>query len=303
MKLRHIEAFAAIMKTGSISAAAKRLHLSQPAVSRILQHAETQLGYALFIRTPTGMTPTERALRLFPHIQRLFVDLSVVQEQAKELRTEPRHTLKLGVIPALGVQAVPQALKRLYETHPHCEVHVQTQHSAAVLQTCALQQIDVGVAFDVPDHPNVASHVLCEAPVVCVAPLGWLPRGGAVGWSALKNRRMIGLSSQDPLGQVLNRAFATDGFLPKNAATVQTYHLALAMVQEGLGLTLIDAVSAAAADPSKVEVRALEAELSIAIKALRAERASSPALSELFITQLAEVLRSTIHSVVHQHPS
>jgi DNA-binding transcriptional LysR family regulator len=299
MKLRHVEAFNAIMKTGTISAAAKRMHMSQPAVSRILQHAETQLGYLLFERTPSGMVPTERALRLFPHIERLFVNLSVVQEQAKELRAHTEHSLRIGVVPAIGTKALPLALAKLYDVNPQFEVHIQTQHSSSILQACALQQIDVGIAFDVPPHPNVESRTMCDAPVVCVAPVGMLRASRRIGLADLAHQRVISLSSQDPLGQLINRAFVSAGVFVKGAITVQTYHVALAMAEAGLGVSLIDAISAASADRSKVDTHLLDMDLAIAIKALRPLRPDNLAISNDFISHLSTVLHQLTKETLH----
>jgi len=61
MRLRHIEVFNAIMLTGSVSAAARLINITQPAVSRTLQHAELQLGFSLFARTKGRLTPTTSA--------------------------------------------------------------------------------------------------------------------------------------------------------------------------------------------------------------------------------------------------
>lgn len=66
MRLRHIEVFQAIVDTGSISAAARQLNVSQPNVSRVLSHAEQQLGFTLFERGSQGMIPTLEAQRLIP---------------------------------------------------------------------------------------------------------------------------------------------------------------------------------------------------------------------------------------------
>ena len=70
MRLRHIEVFNAIMLTGSVSAAARLINITQPAVSRTLQHAELQLGFPLFQRAKGRLTPTTEALTLYPHIER-----------------------------------------------------------------------------------------------------------------------------------------------------------------------------------------------------------------------------------------
>ena len=72
MRLRHIEVFNAVMQTGSVSAAARLINITQPAVSRTLQHAELQLGFALFQRARGRLTPTNEALALFPHIGQDF---------------------------------------------------------------------------------------------------------------------------------------------------------------------------------------------------------------------------------------
>ena len=61
MRLRHIEIFHAIYTTGSITNAAKILHVSQPSVSKVLSHAEMQLGFNLFDRVKGRLIPTEEA--------------------------------------------------------------------------------------------------------------------------------------------------------------------------------------------------------------------------------------------------
>src|SRR5256885_14278482 len=86
MRLRHIEVFNAVMQTGSVSAAARLINITQPAVSRTLQHAELQLGFALFQRARGRLTPTNEALALFPHIEKLFEQLDEVQRLADNLR-------------------------------------------------------------------------------------------------------------------------------------------------------------------------------------------------------------------------
>ena len=89
MRLRHIEVFNAIMLTGSVSAAARLINITQPAVSRTLQHAEIQLGFALFQRAKGRLTPTTEALTLYPHIERLFAQLDEVQRLADESAHAP----------------------------------------------------------------------------------------------------------------------------------------------------------------------------------------------------------------------
>ena len=79
MRLRHIEVFHAIMQVGTISGAAQVLHISQPAVTKVLQHAELQLGMPLFERVRGKLYPKPEAHRLFAETEKLNRDLQGIR--------------------------------------------------------------------------------------------------------------------------------------------------------------------------------------------------------------------------------
>lgn len=70
MNLRQLEVFYAIMQTGTVSGAARSLHVSQPNVTRILAHTEQQLGFGLFERVKGRLVPTVEAKTLFPKLKK-----------------------------------------------------------------------------------------------------------------------------------------------------------------------------------------------------------------------------------------
>lgn len=102
MRLRHIEIIHAIMASGSISGAARRLNVSQPNISRVLAHAEQQLGFALFDRRPSGLLPTARAQQLMPEIDQLYLHLQRIDQLAQRLRAPPPQQLRIGAAHAIG---------------------------------------------------------------------------------------------------------------------------------------------------------------------------------------------------------
>ena len=75
MRLRHIELFHAVLTTGSLTGAAHLLNISQPAASKALQHAEHQLGFALFARVRGRLEPTRNAQMLRPRVDRIMQEL------------------------------------------------------------------------------------------------------------------------------------------------------------------------------------------------------------------------------------
>ena len=78
MQLRHIEACHAVLQTGAIARAARVLGVSQPAVSKLIKHAEQQLGFRLFERLKGRLVPTREATLLSPEIEKLFHQLDQV---------------------------------------------------------------------------------------------------------------------------------------------------------------------------------------------------------------------------------
>ena len=103
MRLRHIEIFQAIRQTGSISGAAQLLHVSQPAVTKVLQHAELQLGFPLFLRVRGKLQPTPEALELEREVDKVSESLQGVRRLAQNLRRAPGHSLRIGATPALSL--------------------------------------------------------------------------------------------------------------------------------------------------------------------------------------------------------
>jgi DNA-binding transcriptional LysR family regulator len=275
MRLRHIEVFNAIMLTGSVSGAARLINITQPAVSRTLQHAEIQLGFALFKRAKGRLTATTEALALYPHIERLFAQLDEVQRLAANLRTaSDAGELRILSVLALSYEVLPRALKRFRAQHPSITVTLASLHSPQIMSALLLQEADVGFAFSPVVHPSLTQEALADSRMVCIAPKGMLPRAllrnASVALHDLVKLPVIGLDSRDPVGTSLSQACRQAGVgFQQAVVTVQTYHAALAMAHHGLGVALVDGCTASSADRAKVDVLTLEPHIPVPIRALR----------------------------------
>jgi len=111
MRLRHIEVFNAIMLTGSVSAAARMLNVSQPAVTRVLQHAEMNLDFPLFRRDHGRLVATEEAIALHAEVEKLFVQLDAVRRLSNNLRKGGSGQLRVPATPSLA-QSLPKGIFR-----------------------------------------------------------------------------------------------------------------------------------------------------------------------------------------------
>ncbi len=274
MRLRHIEVFNAIMLTGSVSAAARMINVTQPAVSRTLQHAELQLGFQLFQRVGGRLRPTVEAQTLYPHIERLFAQLDEVQRLSSSLKAgRGLGELRVLTVLALSYEVFPRAMRLFREKHPSVVVHHQALHSPEIVSSLVLQEADVGYVFSAVSHPALTQEKLAERHVVCVVPKGMLParqvKAGTITLAQLARLPVIALDGQDPLGTLLAHAVRDSGAGLREVMTVQTYHVALALAHHGVGVAMVEGCTAASADRSRVDVLALEPVLPTTVRMLR----------------------------------
>ncbi|ROM73974.1 LysR family transcriptional regulator [Pseudomonas brassicacearum] len=292
MRLRHIEIFQAIRQTGSISGAAQLLHVSQPAVTKVLQHAEQQLGFALFLRVRGKLQATPEALELEREVDKVSESLQGVRRLAQSLRREPGHSLRIGATPALALSLLPAAIHQWTRRYPDSVCELSSAHSRELVQNLLMREIDVALTLQPPEHPGLKAQALASGVLVALAPNGYW-EDAAVGQpmplQELAGAPLIGLSSADPLSAKL------DGYLksveppPSISIAVQTYSLARAMVESGAGLAVIDPFTALGASNSRTAIRPLSPPLPISLYAVtRANEAPAHtlgALLEIFTRQ------------------
>ena len=281
MRLKHIEVFNAIMLTGSVSGAARLLHVTQPAVTQTLQHAELQLGYALFTRQRNRLVPTSEAQVLYPEVIRLVSQLESVKRLASGLRTGKRAALRLLVVPSLAVRALPDALKVFRRQHPDLAVSIRTLHTHEITQAIALREGDVGIVYGATQHPAVQHVPVATGRLVCVSPRPPRQARGSdrrttVELAELVRSGFIRIDERDPIGAMLAEQCARQGLEPKGGLTAQTHHIAMVLAEQGFGPAIIDSFTAAATTSDVLQVRTLLPEVPVNVQALLPQGERSP---------------------------
>ena len=102
LNLRQIEAFKAVIEHGTVSRAADILNVSQPAISKLIAHLEADAEVRLFDRVNGRLAPTERGMRLYQEIDRIFSGVQQIENAAEAIRREEQGRLVVGVMPALS---------------------------------------------------------------------------------------------------------------------------------------------------------------------------------------------------------
>ncbi|MFK0089462.1 LysR family transcriptional regulator [Pseudomonas sp. NPDC090755] len=277
MRLRHIEVFQAIRQTGSISGAAQLLHVTQPAVSKILQHAEAQLGFPLFLRVRGKLQITPEALALEREVDKVSDSVEGVRRLAASLRRQPGLQLRIGATPALALLLLPPVISQWSERHPQSECELSSLHSRELVQQLLMREIDVALTLRHPDHPGLTVQPLAHGVLMALAPKGYWSEtdlGSPLAVEALAGAPLIGLSSSDPLAAQVGSYLKNLEPAPRIGIRVQTYSLARAMVESGAGLALIDPFTALGSQHTVV--RPLNPPLPITLYALTRANESHP---------------------------
>ncbi len=296
MRLRHIEIFNAVMSAGTVSGAARLLNLTQPAVSRTLQHAELQLGISLFYRVKGRLVPTPDALALRPHIDSLFLQLDEVQRLAGNLKAgHAGGELRVLTALALSYVVLPRAFQEFRKRHPAVTLKVMSVHSAQLVAGLALQEADVGLLLSGATHPALLNEPVADGRMVCVLRDDLLParlrRRRSLSLADLAGLPVIALDASDPLGRSLSQACRDADVQLQSEVTVQTYHAALAFAQFGLGVAVVDSFTALSAAASIVKVLPLEPALHVPLHAMVPRgKAPSPMVGEFL-----DCVRSTVN--------
>jgi DNA-binding transcriptional LysR family regulator len=273
MRLRHIEVFRAVMLTGTASEAARMLSVSQPAVSRALQHAEVQLGFKLFQRHKGRLQPTPEAEALFANVSRVFRELDQVQRISGNLRGGGAGRIRVAATPSLSQTVLPAAASDLLRRHPDANCDIATHHSSQIIAGLLAQEIDLGFAFDPVQHEGVTQENIGEGELVALTPRRRggraVGRGESIRLAELVRERFIALHDDTSLGYMFNQACDRAGVTLRSSVTVQTYHLARTLVESGMGCSVVDQYTAVAGDPQLLRVQIIEPRLRFDIRLLR----------------------------------
>ena len=293
MRLRQIEVFHAVYSTGSVTAAAAMLHVSQPSVSKVLAHAEQQLGYRLFERGKGKLVPTPEAHRLFKHVALVYRNVDRLRQLAENLKAGTSGRIRIAGTPAFGLELLPQAIAAFRGRHPDTAFEIETLHLEEINDALLETRIDIGLAFESLPSPGIEQNELATGRFVVVAPQDLDFNGKrALAIEDLKNLPFIGMNSRGPLGRSLSAAIEASGIDLDMVIRTETYHVAKSLVACGAGITITDNVTAGSGIANDVRVYPLEPAREFQIRALHLSEVPMSLLTKDFVAHLRRHIRA-----------
>lgn len=234
--LNRLQAFVAVAEIGSITAAAARLGVAQPALSASIRRLEADLGVTLFERLPRGVAPTAAGRRLLPRAYEVFAILGAMQAEFAELGTEPSGDLSIGLPPSTAAVLTQPLLGALSARFPKVSLRLVEAMSGYLWDWLEAGELDIAVTFNARDTPTVISKPLLQEEMMligAVARMQGLPE--PFPFEGLAELPLIVTSRRHRLRTELDRRLESHGLTPNIRFEIDAGHQLVRLVGAGAG--------------------------------------------------------------------
>src|SRR5258708_7576522 len=241
MEIRQLRAFIAIAESGTFTAGAERVHVTQAAVSMQIRQLESELSAKLFIRAPRNVILTEAGEKLLERARHILREHDSALEEIAELAGAKRGRLRIGSASA-GVTSdlLPRILKDVRKRHPHAEVSVASGTSKALVQQILAGDVDIAFVSLPVEARGIHTERLNEDQLVAVAsPRHRLARQRTVSAYALAGERLILGERGGNTRRLIDEFFAQAGVKPTVAMELSRQAAIKRMVEEDMGVGVV----------------------------------------------------------------
>jgi DNA-binding transcriptional LysR family regulator len=239
---RQVEAFRAVMATGSVTSAATMMHVTQPAVSRLIRDLELSLKLALFERRGNRLKPTVEAGHLFAEVERTFVGLSRISQFAEELRVRRAGSLRIAGMPASTCGFLSRLVGQFAVRRPEVAVTLHGLPSHLIADGVAAGRYDFGIAEASVERPGLNVETVPVKAVAAIPRGDPLTRRATLGPKDFEDRAFISLGPATLFRSRIDATLA--GVRRRQLVETQLTEIACLLVAERVGVSLVDPLSA-----------------------------------------------------------
>jgi len=286
MDFKQLRYFLAVVDEGTISSAARKIPIAQPALTRQLHMLEEDLGFQLFHRTHQGIILTAAGTSFYKNTQLLLEDFETIKQQAKNIANGQYGSLRIGITPIHHwIPNITRLLNKFRKQHPDVELFIEPRLSGSQIEAIHNNLQDIGIMFLHPEtQPELRSRCLYKDHMVLVTSKNsYLAQNPPTCLADLNNEDFIWFkrdstpSSYDKLHQ----SFIESGFIPNIVQECSDNTTMRSLVSAGMGCTLLPALTMTDAPKNLVSYRIPDLTLELPLMLVWHPLYTTPAIEHL----------------------
>jgi DNA-binding transcriptional LysR family regulator len=291
MDLRHLEVFHAIMRTGSVTGAARLLNVSQPAVSSVLKHLEARTRIRLFTRAGGRLHPTPEAIAIFPDIASIYGRLDAVGRLVYDLSAGRLGSLSVAGAFPIANGYLAKAVASFIKARPGTRVTLQSMTSPQVVERVASGEVELGVAYEPVVHSEVETEVLMSTGVSCVMREDHpLAERREIAVRELEAHSIITYLPQNLLRGYVDRHLSEAGIAPRIAVEISVSLTGMTLAYYGAGVALVEPYLLSTMPVPGLVARPLKPRIELKTLLVRARAGSRSAIMDRFVPHLRDTV-------------
>ena len=255
---RGLEVFCAVVEAGSATAAARKLGMSQPAVSQQIAKLEAELSLTLFVRENGRMRPTATAISIYEESRHAFDGLTRVVNLARDINGLDRGHLRVAVPHSMSAVFLPRVLSRLTAGRPELRLRIMLGTYENIAGQIAARKVDIGIAKAPVLNPGVETIEVAVSRLVAVSAPGLARPKGPLGVRDLAQEPLIMVGRDRPWRDEIDVAFRREGVAPKVRVETHSVESACGMAAEGFGTAIVPEWLFWGLDRADLELRVLD---------------------------------------------
>jgi LysR family hca operon transcriptional activator len=244
VELRHLRYFIAVAEAGSLTEAAdKRLHTSQPSLSRQIRDLESEVGVELLTRSARGVELTPAGRAFLDRARLVLSQVEAAAEAARRAAHPARPTFVMGFLTGHELTWMPETLQILQDELPNIDVTISSQYSPQLADGLSKGKVDAAFLRREEGAPDLAFHTLIEEPLVVVLPSDHrLAAQKTIGVKDIVGEKFLSVSGTAPALRVV-----IDDYLKRSGIDIKPDHevdnlaMAMSLIASTRGVALLPA--------------------------------------------------------------
>jgi len=236
MELESLRTFIAAVRAGSLTAASRRLHRSQPAITIQIQALEREAQTALLVRGPRGVRPTPAGELLYARARGLLQEAESLVDDLRSVGALRRGRLRVGATDVMATGLLPKVLARFRRRYPGIQVSVSVEGSRGLGAAVVAGDLDLALVTLPLEHPDLVIGEIHRERIYFVAAPDHHLRGGRLTLAQLAGEPMIHHRAGSVTREEVGAVFRLHGFEPRVAMEVSSPEAIKALVALGLGI-------------------------------------------------------------------